>query len=138
MTTIYLYWTSTTLLSLLYLASATTYMVRRAWVGQALAGLGYPRYLQTMLIAAKLLAVLAIVSHLNPALVDLAYAGMLYHLLLACAAHVGVGKPRGAIPAALGLLLLLASFATQNAARELPSPYAAQLAQPHPTALQGA
>jgi len=39
---IYIYWISTTLLSLLYLASATLYLVKREWVRQALADLGYP------------------------------------------------------------------------------------------------
>lgn len=57
------------------------------------------------------------------ALSDLAYAGIFYHLLLSGLAHLGVRKPRGALPAVVGLALLAASFVTQNAAREVPSPY---------------
>jgi len=37
-------------------------------------------------------------------------------------AHLGARRPKGAIPAAIGLALLAASFATQNVAREVPSP----------------
>jgi hypothetical protein len=47
---------------------------------------------------------------------------MFYHLLLSASAHLGVHKPKGAIPAAVGLILLTASFMTQNAVREFPSP----------------
>ena len=54
---------------------------------------------------------------------DRRYAGILFHLLLSGLAHIGAGKPLGAAPALIGLLLLAASFTTQNSARERPSPY---------------
>lgn len=108
----YLYWTSTALLCLLYLASATLYIARRGWVRQALADLGYPGYLVPILTAAKLLAVAAVASRFSVAVSDLAYAGVLYHLLLSAFAHLGVRKPGGAVPAAAGLVLAIASFAT--------------------------
>ena len=123
MTGIYSYWISTALLSLLYLASATMYIAKRSWVRGALADLGYPGYLVNILTAVKLLAVAAILSRASVALSDLAYAGMLYHLLLSAAAHMGVRKPKEALPAVLGLAMLVTSFATQNTARELPSRY---------------
>ncbi|WP_413704820.1 DoxX family protein [Pseudomonas sp. Pseusp16] len=119
----YIYWISTTLLSLLYLASATMYLVKRDWVRQAFADLGYPAYLVPILIAVKILAVAAILLRINVPLSDLAYAGMLYHLLLSALAHINVRKPRGALPAAICLVLLVASFFTQNAARDVSSPY---------------
>lgn len=125
----YLYWISTAALALLYLASATLYVTKKAWVGQALADLGYPSYLIPMLTVLKVLGVVAILSRASVALSDLAYAGMLYHLLLSASAHLGVRKPRGALPAAIGIALLIASFLTQNAAREAPSPYAPGMAQ---------
>lgn len=120
---IYIYWISTTLLSLLYLASATLYLVKREWVRQALADLGYPANLMPMLIAVKILAVVAIVLRINVSLSDLAYAGMLYHLLLSAFAHINVRKPGGALPAVICLVLLIASFLTQNAAHDVQSPY---------------
>jgi hypothetical protein len=120
---IYIYWISTTLLSMLYLASATLYLVKREWVRQALADLGYPANLMPLLIAVKILAVVVILLRLNVPLSDLAYAGMLYHLLLSALAHINVRKPRGALPAAICLVLLITSFVTQNAARDVHSPY---------------
>lgn len=75
------------------------------------------------MIAVKILGVVAIVSRFSVALSDLAYAGIFYHLMLSGLAHIGVRKPRGALPAVVGLALLSVSFVTQNAAREVPSPY---------------
>jgi hypothetical protein len=118
----YLYWISTALLCLLYLSSAVMYATRREWVRQALAGLGYPAYLVPVMIAVKVLGAAAILSRVSVPLSDLAYAGMFYHLLLSGLAHLGVRKPGGALPALVGLVLLTASFATQNAARAIPSP----------------
>ena len=118
-----LYWLSTLLLSLLYLLSATLYIVRRDWARQGLVDLGYPKHLMWFLTTVKLLAVLAITSRVSVALSDLAYAGVFYHLLLSALAYVGVRNPRGALPALIGLVLLAVSFTTQNNAREMPSPY---------------
>lgn len=119
----YAYWISTALLCLLYMASAVTYVVKRDWVRQALAGLGYPVYLIPILTLVKVLAVAAVFSRIDVALSDLAYAGMFYHLLLSASAHINARKPGGALPAATGLVLLTVSFMTQNAAREVSSPY---------------
>lgn len=118
-----LYWLSTLLLSLLYLLSATLYIVRRDWARQGLVDLGYPDHLMWFLTTVKLLAVLAITSRISVALSDLAYAGVFYHLLLSALAYFGVRNPRGALPALIGLVLLTVSFTTQNSAREMPSPY---------------
>ncbi|PDT31123.1 hypothetical protein CO671_31130 [Rhizobium sp. M10] len=124
MAEIYIYWFSTALLSLLYLTSAAIYIVKRRWVEQTILGFGYPDYLVPVLIVVKLLAVAALLSRVSVGLSDLAYAGMLYHLLLSALAHVGVRKPAAALPALVGLTLLGTSFLTQNAARQTLSPYA--------------
>ncbi len=123
MVAIYSYWISTTLLSLLYLASAYMYVAKGEWVRQFLADLGYPAYLVPLMIVVKVLGVVVILSRFSVALSDLAYAGLFYHLLLSGLAHLGVHRPKGAVPAAVGLALLAASILTQNAAREVPSPY---------------
>jgi hypothetical protein len=121
----YTYWISTTLLSLLYFVSAFMYITKRAFVRKAQVELGYSApNLVPFMIVIKILGPAAILLHSNVALSDLAYAGMFYHLILSGLAHLGVRKPKSAIPAAVGLILLALSFATQNAARELPSPYA--------------
>lgn len=119
---VYIYWCSTALLSLLYLISAYMYATKGDWTRKAITDLGYPAYLVPVLLGAKILGVIVILSRFNVALSDLAYAGILYHLLLSGLAHLGVRKPSGALPAAIGLALLAASFVTQNAARHIPSP----------------
>lgn len=127
------YWISTTLLSLLYLSSAFLYVTKRDFVRQAQADLGYhAAHLVTFMIVIKILGPIAILSRVSVPLSDLAYAGIFYHLLLSGMAHLGAHKPKGAIPAAIGLALLAASFATQNAARDMPSPYAPAAADHHP------
>ncbi len=120
----YAYWTSTALLSLLYLASAIMYVTQADTVRQALGALGYPAYLVPVLIVVKILAVAAILSRFSVALSDLAYAGVFYHLLLAGSAHINAGDAIGSVPAFVGLILLMVSFLTQNAARGTESPYA--------------
>ena len=117
------YWISSALLSLLYLTSATLYLVKTDWVRKQLAELGYPGYLVPLLIAVKVLAVTAVLWRVSVPLSDLAYAGMFFHLLLSGLAHIGVHKSKAALPAAIGLVLLVISFTTQNVARETPSPY---------------
>lgn len=124
MTETNLYWIATALLSLLYLSSALLYLTRSEQVRQIIVKLGYPGYLLPVLIIVKLLAVAAILSRISVGLSDLAYAGMFYHLTLAVLAHLGVRDIKAALPAAVGLVLIAGSFLTQNAAREMPSPYA--------------
>jgi hypothetical protein len=116
------YWASTAVLSLMYLGSAVFYLTHFA-KAQALFGtLGYPGYLVPLLIVVKPLGVLAILTRLNVALSDLAYAGIFYHLLLALSAHLHAGD-FGFGPALVGLVALVVSFLTQNAARTKKSPY---------------
>lgn len=121
----YLYWISTALLSALYLTSAYIYVTRGDWVRQVLAELGYKAsHLVPFMIVIKILGPVAILSRISMPLSDLAYAGIFFHLLLSGLAHIGVRKPAGALPAAIGLALLVTSFVTQNDARGVPSPYA--------------
>jgi hypothetical protein len=115
------YWVSTTVLSLTYLMAAFTYLTQRSMVEEGFAHFGYPSYLITVLIVAKIAAPLAILSRVSVLLSDLAYAGIFYHLLLAFSAHVNVGDG-GYIPALVALTLLAVSFLSQNAARKVPSP----------------
>ncbi|MEZ2352198.1 DoxX family protein [Caballeronia sp. RCC_10] len=121
----YAYWISTALLASLYLASATLYIAKRDWVRQTLVELNYPAsYLVPLMIVVKVLGPLAILWRVSVPLSDLAYSGIFFHLLLSGSAHLGIRKPKGALPSAIGLLLLVVSFTTQNAARDTPSPYA--------------
>ncbi|CAK12259.1 hypothetical protein ELG83_26260 (plasmid) [Rhizobium leguminosarum] len=120
----YGYWISTALLSVLYLASAYMYATKKQWVREALTELGYSaNNLVPFMVIVKILGPLAILSRVSVPLSDLAYAGIFFHLLLSGLAHIGVRKPVGALPAAIGLALLIASFITQNDVRDVPSPY---------------
>lgn len=120
----YGYWISTALLSVLYLASAYMYDTKKQWVREALTELGYSaNNLVPFMVIVKILGPLAILSRVSVPLSDLAYAGIFFHLLLSGLAHIGVRKPVGALPAAIGLALLIASFITQNDVRDVPSPY---------------
>ncbi|MCP3368184.1 DoxX family protein [Bradyrhizobium cajani] len=119
----YAYWSSTGLLCLLYLASATMYLTMGDQVRQSLTALGYPAYLREVLLVVKILGVAAILSRLSVRLSDLAYAGMFYHLLLAFSAHINAGDG-GFVPAVVGFAALIVSFLTQNAARAKKSLYA--------------
>jgi len=124
MTGKYAYWISTALLCLLYLASATFYVTQGDTVREALGALGYPGYLVPILISVKVLGVIAILSRVSVVLSDLAYAGMFFHLLLAVSAHINASDGAGSIPAMIGLVAVIVSFLTQNAARAKKSPYA--------------
>ncbi|WP_163873100.1 DoxX family protein [Rhizobium laguerreae] len=120
----YGYWISTALLSALYLASAYMYATKKQWAREALTELGYSaNNLVPFMIIAKVVGPIAILSRVSVPLSDLAYAGIFFHLLLSGLAQIGVRKPVGALPAVIGLALLIASFMTQNDARNVPSPY---------------
>ncbi|PSH61813.1 DoxX family protein [Phyllobacterium sophorae] len=124
MTGYYAYWISTALLSLLYLTSAFMYVTKADWVRGVLAELGYKApYLVWFLIVIKIFGPVAILSRVSVPLSDLAYAGIFFHLLLSGLAHIGVRKPLAALPAVIGLVLMITSFVTQNDTRDVPSPY---------------
>ncbi|MHA6297624.1 DoxX family protein [Devosia sp. CAU 1758] len=115
------YWANTALLSLIYAGGALAYLTQRDMVEEGFIHFGFPAYLITVLIVAKIAAPLAILTRASVLLSDLAYAGMLFHLLLAVSAHLNAGDG-GFIPALVGFVLLVTSFLTQNAARKRPSP----------------
>lgn len=75
------------------------------------------------LIVIKIFGPVAILSRVSVPLSDLAYAGIFFHLLLSGLAHIGVRKPLAALPAVIGLVLMITSFVTQNDTRDVPSPY---------------
>lgn len=115
------YWLSTVLLCLFYAAGAIAYIVQRPMVEEGFGYFGYPAYLVTVLIVAKIAAPLAILTRVSIQLSDLAYAGVLFHLLLAISAHLNAGDD-GFFPPLIALVLMVISFLTQNAGRKVASP----------------
>lgn len=118
----WIYWIFTGLLALIYLAGGAYYLSDIAGVQRIFLTLGYPPYIVPVLAVLKPLAAITILWRFSVVLSDLAYAGMFYHLLLAISAHLNVGD-YGFGPALVGLVALLVSFSTQNAARRRPSPH---------------
>ena len=116
-----IYWISTGMLCLLYLAGAIFYLTQRPMIETAYEWFGFPIYLINLLIVAKIAAPLIILTRISVRLSDLAYVGMFYHLLLAISAHLNVGDG-GFAPAAMALALLFVSFFTQNVGRKTTSP----------------
>ena len=117
------YWASTGLLCLMYLGGAFVYLTQRDMVVEAFGRFGYPAYLVTPLLIAKILGPVAILWRKSMALSDLAYAAMLFHLLFALSAHLSV-RDGGYGFALAGLVLLAVSFFTQNYVRPGWSPHA--------------
>ena len=118
----WLYWISTVLLCAMYLMGVVYYAFNMAEVQKGYVDMSYPAYLPPIMLVVKLAGVVAILGRFSVAVSDLAYAGMFFHLCLAFAAHIGsgIGSPIGAV---IGMLLLVASFLTQNHARRKKSPY---------------
>jgi len=98
-------------LAALMVGSAGRALLDYAWAVASFEHLGYPPYLIVPLEVAKLLGVLAVVSNASTFLKHLAYAGFLYHLLLALSAHVAAGDgPSMMTGAVLGLGLLAGAY----------------------------
>lgn len=128
----WVYWAATVLLALIYVGGGVFYLANIGMVQGLFVKFGYPTYIVPILGVVKLVAAVTILWRFNVALSDLAYAGMLFHLILAAGAHIGVSDFAGLPPSLVGLVLLAISFLTQNRARRQPSPYGS------PGALRGA
>ena len=116
------YWISTGLICALYLFSTVTYLMDLPAAQAQYMSLEYPGYLALVMAVAKLAAEVAILTRVSAALSDLAYAGTLFHLMLAASAHLNVGDGQWP-PAVAAIVLLMISFVTQNGARRKASPY---------------
>lgn len=107
------YWLVTGLMSLLFLGGASMYFANHGQVEIAFTNLGFPTWLIYPLGVAKVLGVVAVVSRRSALLKDMAYAGFVYDVLLAAAAHVMVGDGQFA-PALVGLVLTVSSWALER------------------------
>lgn len=117
-----IYWVSTVLLALIYVGGGVFYLTDIAGMQAGWVQLGFPAYLVPIMAVVKIAAGVVILWRPVVALVDLTYAGMFFHLLLAVSAHIAAGDGQF-LPAVIGVVLLVLSCFTQNAARAKPSPY---------------
>ena len=84
------YWTATGLFCLLFAFAGTANLLRVEMQREAIQALGYPIYLMTILGAAKVLGVIALLIPGRPILKEWAYAGFTFDMLGASASHVFV------------------------------------------------
>ncbi len=103
------YWISTGILSLLFLFSATMYLVNYDMVEGFFDHLGFPTWLIYPLAILKILGIVAILTKKSIFLKELAYAGFLFDAILALAAHIIV-KDGEFMLALIGCLTLMISW----------------------------
>lgn len=114
------YWTATALVAFAFAAGGLFDLGGSPEIVAAMAHLGYPAYLATLLGAWKVLGALAIVVPGTPRLKEWAYAGMVFDLSGAVASHAAVGDGVDQLVAPLVLLGLVAtSWALRPAGRVL-------------------
>ena len=106
-----IYYTSTILLTLLFIMGPMMYFFNHDEVALVFEKLGYPTYLIYPLATIKLLGVVAIWTNKSAWLKEWAYAGFFFDLVLALGAHVSIGDGEYA-PAIVGIVLVLTSYFT--------------------------
>ena len=104
-----IYWISTGLLSALMLFSASMYFLKTEEVKQVFETLGHPAHIVIPLAVAKLLGLVAILTRRSRMLMEWAYAGFCFDLILAAMAHLNANDG-GHVPAMIGIVLLLVSY----------------------------
>jgi len=131
------YWIATGLFCLAFTAGGIAHLVRAAPIAEAMAGLGYPPYVMTILGVAKLLGVAALLAPGRPTLKEWAYAGFCFDLMGAVASHAFAGDALGHALPPLALLAVGAlSYHLRPADRRLVAarPASARMPTEHPGA----
>jgi len=114
------YWVVTGTFCLVLSVSAIAHLLRLGPIPEAMAGLGYPPFVMTILGTAKLLGVAALLSPGRPILKEWAYAGFTFNLLGATASHLFAGQSLGeAAPPVVLLVLLAVSYQLRPASRRI-------------------
>jgi hypothetical protein len=89
--------------------SGLVHSLRAEPMAESMAALGYPLYVMSILGAAKLLGVVALLAPGLPLLKEWAYAGFTFNLVGATASHLFSGDPLAEFLPPIGLLLLCAA-----------------------------
>jgi uncharacterized membrane protein YphA (DoxX/SURF4 family) len=104
-----IYWTATVLLSALFLYSGIMYLTNISVIQGYYQDFNYPTHLVIPLAIAKIIAVIIILWRKNQWLMEWAYAGLFFDMLLACMAHYYAEDPEITLPLA-GIIVLLISY----------------------------
>ncbi|HBC02734.1 MAG TPA: DoxX family protein [Aequorivita sp.] len=104
-----IYWIATGLLSVLFLYSAFMYLTDTAVIEGYYQDYQYPTYLVIPMALAKILAIVFILFRKPKWVMEWAYAGLFFDMVLACFAHYRLNDPDITLPL-LGILFLLVSY----------------------------
>ncbi|QYJ69508.1 DoxX family protein [Flavobacterium litorale] len=104
-----IYWIATSLMCLLFLYSASMYLLKYEMVSGFFVNLGFPTWLIYPLALLKIAGVITVLTKWSHFLKELAYAGFLFDAILALAAHLMV-KDGAHITAAIGIILIAVSW----------------------------
>jgi uncharacterized membrane protein YphA (DoxX/SURF4 family) len=112
------YWIATALFCLAMTAGGTMNLLRVEPQQEAMANLGYPMYLMSILGVAKILGVIALLAPRLPLLKEWAYAGFTFDMLGAAASHAFVGdSPAEIVTPLVVLTIAIASYVLRPASR---------------------
>ena len=125
------YWVSTGLLAVPSLFAAFAYMSGSPQAVEGFAHVGYPQQLRIILGIAKPLGALALVVPGLPRVKEWAYAGFTFAWISAFVAHYLAKDGPVAFSPLVLLLILIISYLTRPASRQLQGPVA--LAEPNQT-----
>jgi hypothetical protein len=103
------FYVSTGLFTLLMLFSASMYLFNHEEIVQMFTGFGYPSYIVYPLAGAKILGLVALWFFQKKRIVEWAYAGFFFNVVLAFFAHymIGDGEQMGAV---IALVLVMTSY----------------------------
>ncbi|AZQ43194.1 DoxX family protein [Nonlabens ponticola] len=112
------YWIVTVLFCLMMTFSAGMYLFNSEYIFTEFVKLGFPTWIVYPLAGAKLLGVATILIRKNRSLVEWAYAGFFFNILLAMLAHIVIvdGEQWGALVA---LIMAMSSYFLGKKARPL-------------------
>lgn len=123
------YWIVTGLFGAVYLGSGTADVLHAAPVLETLGRLGFPAYLASILGPWKIAGALALLAPKLPRVKEWAYAGMVFDLTGAIAAHAIFSEAALVVPAVL-LGLVVVSYLLRPADRRLAGPVAEESRAP--------
>lgn len=107
------YWVTTALLSFMMLASAARHIFKAADMEALYMSLGHPAHLVLPVAIAKILAVVAILSRKSHTLMEWAYAGLFFELVIAFMAHIAIPDKEW-LGSLVGLILVMSSYFLQR------------------------
>lgn len=105
-----IYWIATGLLSALFIYSAVMYLTNTAVIEGYYQDFQYPTYLVIPMALAKVLAVVFILLRKPKWVMEWAYAGLFFDLVLASFAHYEINDTNGLTLPLVGIVLLLISY----------------------------